>query len=154
MSRMISAFVLMVSLLCGQISAATADWANVLALAAGDRIQVDLSTGQLLKGKVDHVTPQSVFVLANNKVTAVQKNDVTRLYLKKKGDWKKSTLIGTAIGAAAGGGIGAGVMERESGYGAAVAGTVALFAAIGAGVGYLFRPDKKVLIYEAPSPSH
>jgi hypothetical protein len=106
-----------------------------------------------LRGKVDHVTPETVFVLANNKVTEIQKKEVTRLYLKKKGNWQKSTLIGAAIGAAAGGGIGAGIMERESGYGAAVAGTVALFALIGAGIGYALRSGKSVLVYEAPTRS-
>jgi hypothetical protein len=153
MSRMICAFLLILSLWSGQISAATADWAAVLGLVVSESIQVNLSSGKTLRGKVDHVTPESVFVLYNNQVTEIQKKDVTRLYLKKKGKWQKSTLIGAAIGAAVGGGIGAGIMERESGYGGAVAGTVALFVLIGAGVGYAMRSGKSVLVYEAPTQS-
>jgi hypothetical protein len=151
MFRRLIAFLLIGFLLSGQVFAATSDWGAVQALAMGERVQVNLATGKTIKGKLDHVTSESVFLQIDGKVTEVSQKEISRLYLKKKGSWQKSTLLGTAIGAAAGGGIAAGVMERETGFGGAVAGTVALFAAIGAGIGYAMRPGKSVLIYEVPS---
>jgi hypothetical protein len=151
MFRRAKAFLLAGFLLSEQVSAATADWAAVQALAVGERIQVNLSTGKTLKGKLDHVTSESVFLQVDGRATEVLQKDVSRLYLKKRGSWQKSTVIGTSIGAAAGAGIGAVIMEKESGYGGAVAGTVALFAAIGASVGYAMRSGKSVLVYEAAS---
>jgi hypothetical protein len=123
----------------------------VQALKAGERIQVKLLTGKTLRGVLDHVTSESVFVESDGKLSEVTKKEVRRLYLKKKGSWQKSTLIGAGAGAAAGGAIGATTMEKETGYGAAVAGTVVLFAAIGAGIGYALRSGKSILVYEVPS---
>jgi hypothetical protein len=151
MFRRSSAFLLIGFLLSGQVIAETSDWATVQALAMGERIQVNLSTGRTMKGKLDHVTSESAFMQINGKAMEISRKEISRLYLRKKGSWQKSTLFGTAIGAAAGGGIAAGVMERETGFGGAVAGTVALFAVIGAGIGYAMRPGKSVLIYEDPS---
>ena len=132
-------------------NAATGDWTAVQALVAGQRVQVDLSSGKMLKGKIDHVTPESVFVRSGRKLEEVQRKDISHLYIKKKGGWWKSTLFDMAIGAGAAGGIGAAIMEHERGYGGAVAGTVALFAGIGAAVGYALRPDQTILVYEATS---
>jgi hypothetical protein len=153
MSR-IASILLVISLLSGQASAEAADWAAVQAIKAGEHIQVNLVTGKKLKGVLEHVTSDSVFVQIDGKTMEVSKKEISSLYLKKKGSWRKSTLIGAAAGAAAGGAIGAGIMEKETGYGAAVAGTVALFAVIGAGIGYALRSGKPVLVYEVPAPKH
>jgi len=52
------------------------------------------------------------------------------------------------IGAAGGVAAGVGLMERETGYAGAVAGTTVLFAAVGAGVGAAFPGSRT--IYRAP----
>jgi hypothetical protein len=150
MLRIICAALLIFSLLDGLIVAAEKDWTAVQRLAAGDQVQADLPTGKTLKGRVDHSASESLFILTKGKVTEIPRKEINRLYLKTRGSWKTSTLLGLGLGAAAGGGIGAGLMERETGFGGAVAGTIVLFAAIGAGVGYALRPSQWVLIYEAP----
>ena len=153
MFRGASTFLLIGVLLSSQVSAATEDWSAVQALAAGEKIQVNLSTGERLTAKLDHVTSDSVFLRIDEKVREVARKDVGRLYLIKRGNWAKPTMIGMSMGAAAGGGIGAGIMEKEEGYAGAVAGTVALFAAIGAGIGYILRSHRSILVYEAQSPA-
>ena len=150
MHRGICAFLLLFSLMTGQMNAAPSDWAAVQQLAPGQRIAVDLSTGGTVNGKLDHVTSDSVFVLRGSKTIEVKIADVDRLYSRKSGHGGRWALIGAAVGAAAGGAVGAGTMEREIGYAGAVAGTVVLFAAIGAGLGYAFGHGKSVLIYKAP----
>jgi hypothetical protein len=151
MRRSICIFLLLLSLLTGQITAAPSDWAAVEQLAAGERIEAALSNGKTLKGKVDHVTPASVFIERRGKTIEVKRGDVARLYRWKAGSGAKWTIIGAAIGAGAGGALGAAIMERESGFGAAMAGTVVFLSLIGAGVGYLIGHGKSVLIYSAPS---
>ncbi|MGD0579276.1 MAG: hypothetical protein ABSC08_10150, partial [Bryobacteraceae bacterium] len=59
-------------------------------------------------------------------------------------------LLGAAVGAGAGGAAGGALLERESGFGAAMAGTVVLFSGIGALLGYAIGHGKSVLIYKAP----
>ncbi len=151
MHRSICVFLLLLSLLIGQITAAPSDWAAVEQLAAGERIEAALSTGKTLKGKVDHVTPASVFIERRGKTIEVKRGDVARLYRLKAGAGAKWAIIGAAIGAGAGGAVGAAILERKSGFGGAMAGMVAFVGLIGAGVGYLLKGGKSVLIYRAPS---
>ncbi len=151
MFRIVIATLLIGSLLSVQLFAETGDWAAVQALAVGERIQVDVSSGKMLRGSLDRVTSDSLFVKIDARVTEVSQKDVSRVFILRKSNWRKTTLIGAGIGAGAGAGIGAGSVSKEFGYGAAVAGVVAIFAAIGAGVGYAFRSNKPMLVYRAPS---
>ena len=89
--------------------------------------------------------------MRRGKTIEVKREDVARLYRLKAGNGAKWAIIGAAIGAGAGGALGAAIMERESGFGAAMAGTIVFLALIGAGVGYLIKSGKSVLIYSAPS---
>lgn len=151
MHRGIWALLVVFCLSTGQILAAPTDWAVVEQLAAGQRIEAELSTGKTVKGKVDHVTPASVFIERRGKPIEVKRGEVARLYRWKAGTGAKWAMIGAAIGAGAGGALGGVILERESGFGGAMAGTVALCGAIGAGLGYLIRGGKSVLIYSAPA---
>lgn len=151
MRRRVCVFLLLLFLLAGQMIAAPSDWAVVEQLAAGQRIEAALSTGKTLKGKVDHVTPASVFIERRGKTVEVKRGDVARLYRWKAGAGAKWAMIGAAIGAGAGGALGGVILERESGFGGAMAGTVVLGAAIGAGLVYIIRGGKPVLIYSEPA---
>lgn len=150
MHRGICVFLLLFSLLTGQMSATPSDWAAVQQLAAGERIEVGLFIGGSLKGKLDHATPEAVFVRQGSKTVEVKIGDVERVYRWQSGHGGRWALIGAAAGAGAGGAVGAGIMEHEKGYAGAVAGTVVLLSAIGAGLGYAFGHGKSVLIYKAP----
>lgn len=150
MHRIICVLLLVPSLVAAPNSA-TADWAAVESLAVGERIQVELSTGKVVSGRIDHVTPESVFVQHGTQTTEVRRQEVNRLYRQKSGAGAKWAAIGALIGAGVGGGAGAATLERESGFGGAIAGTVALGGALGAGAGYLLGRGKSVLVYKAPS---
>jgi hypothetical protein len=150
MHRIISVLLLVPCLAAGPNSA-TADWAVVESLAVGERIQVELSIGKSVNGKIDHVTPEAVFVQHGSQTTEIRRHEVNRLYRQKSGAGAKWAAIGALIGAGAGVGGGAATMEKEKGYEGAVAGTVALGGLLGAGVGYLLGRGKSVLVYNAAS---
>jgi hypothetical protein len=154
-SLLVAVTLLVTTVFTQTVSAANADWAAVERLPAGERIRVKLSTGKTLNGTIDHVTEEAVYLRSKDKTLNASRQDVAHLYREKPGNGKKGALIGAAIGAGAGAGTGAAIMERESGFGGAVAGTVAFFASVGAGLGYaLGRRGTSVLIYSAPSRSH
>jgi len=153
MYRVIGVLLLVPCLVESQVSA-TADWAAVEGLAAGERVEVELSTGKSVSGKIDHVTLESVFVQRGKKTTEVRRQEVSRVYRQKSGAGAKWAAIGALLGAGAGGGAGAASMERESGFGGAMAGTVVLGGALGAGAGYLLGHGKSVLVYKTPSQKY
>ncbi len=144
----------LVSLAClaGQLSAASPDgWAVVQGLAAGAHVRLDLKAGKTVKGSIDHVTPEAVYLKNEKAATAIPRDEISRLSVTKKKGWALPVLIGAGAGAAVGGAVAPKIMEHETGYGAAVAGTVVLFALVGAGVGCLVRGSAKSLIYQAPA---
>jgi hypothetical protein len=106
MHRIISVLLLVPCLAAGPNSA-TADWAVVESLAVGERIQVELSIGESVNGKIDHVTPEAVFVQHGSQTTEIRRHEVNRLYRQKSGAGAKWAAIGALIGAGAGVGGGA-----------------------------------------------
>ncbi len=78
----------------------------------------------------------------------IAKQQVYRVSILGK-DRKRNTLIGLAIGAAAGIGMGVGIMERETGYGGAVAGSIGGCAGAGAGIGALMPSAREIYRAEA-----
>jgi hypothetical protein len=62
MHKGIYVLVLLLSRLTGLIAAAPVGWTVVEQFAARRRIEAALSIGKTLKGKIDHVTPASVFL--------------------------------------------------------------------------------------------
>lgn len=87
--RMISAVLLALCLCGGDVLAATVDWAAVQGLAPGDRIEVDLLTGKIVTGTVDHVGSASVFVPSGGKVVEVPSANIGQLYKKKESGWRR-----------------------------------------------------------------
>lgn len=139
---------LLVPCLVAAPNSATTDWAAVESLAAGERIQVELSTGRTVNGKIDHVTPEAVFVQRGSQTTEVRRQEVNHLYRHKSGPGAKWAAIGALIGAGAGG-VEAATMKKGIAYGAAAAVIVAFGGLLGAGVGYLLGHSKSVLVYKA-----
>lgn len=150
--RILSVIGLALSLLCVtcRASDATPDWAAVQGLSAGARVHVSLTSGKSLHGTIDHVTAAALYLQSRTGMAEVRRDDISRLYLKKNRSWVKPVLIGTAIGAGAAGIAAPVILEHETGYGAAVAGTVVLGAAVGAGVGRLVSGPGESLIYRKP----
>ena len=140
-----------VSLCClmGQLPGATSDWAVVQGLAPRESVRLHLTNGKTLNGEIDHVTPDAVYLQTRAQTAPVSRDEISRLYVKKKRGWALPVLIGAGAGAAVGGGASR-LLEKETGYDAAVAGTIVLCTVVGAGVGYFAKGSKKVLVYESP----
>jgi hypothetical protein len=134
----------------GQTLAAPSDWAVVQNLPAGQRVQVNLRTGKILHGNVDHVTAEAVYLKTHKQMTPVRRDEISELSIPKKTNWTKPVLIGALAGAAAAGIAAPRTLEHESGYGGAVAGMVVFGAVIGAGVGYLATGSGSSLVYKSP----
>jgi len=136
--------------LVGQTLAATSDWVAVQRLVAGDRVEVRLSTGKTTAGAIDHVTADAVYL--QTQTGAISRDEIRQLYVKRRGNRGRRVLIGAGVGAAAAAVAAPRIMEHETGYGGAVAGTVVFGAVVGAVVGLLVRGSGKSLLYES-SPS-
>jgi hypothetical protein len=115
----------------------------------GATVHVSLTTGKNVNGVIDRVTAEAVYLDSRKQTTEVRREEISRLYRKKDKSWIKPVLIGAAAGAAAAGIAAPRTMEHESGYGGAVAGTVVLGAAVGAGVGRLASGPGESLVYKS-----
>ena len=135
--------------LARQVLGATPDWAALQGLAAGARVHVILTTGKNLNGVIDHVTAEAVYLHSRKQTIEVRREEIGRLYRKKDTSRIKPVLVGAAMGAAAAGIAAPRIMEHETGYGGAVAGTVVLGAAVGAGVGRLASGPGESLVYRS-----
>ncbi len=134
-----------------QMQAASQEWAVVQGLAPGARVQVSLRDGKTVSGSIDHVTVDAVYLQTKKETVTISRDEISRLYVKKKQRSALIILAGAGAGAAVGGAVGAKLMENENGYAPAVAGSVALFALVGAGVGALARGSGQSLVYKAAS---
>lgn len=151
MHRTVCAFVLLPLLAAGGTPPPT-EWAAVERIAAGERIEVQLSTGKTVKGRIDHATADAAYLTGKEKTVEVRRVDVQRLSRRKAGHGGSGALIGGAAGAALLGAYGGTHLESgpSKGFGAAVAGVAVVGALVGAGVGYGIGHGRLELVYQAP----
>lgn len=109
-----------------------ANWDNLRQLKAGNKIQVVETNLKVVEGKFVRFTEADLTLQVDKQEVVIPKDQVYRVSHKGRG---RNALIGLLAGSGAGLAIGAAVMERESGYAGAVAGTAVGFGAIGAGIG-------------------
>ena len=145
--------------LAQQVLQTSDDWSAVESLSVGDKVSVEMKNGKRLQGGVAAISDTRLSLSRGNKVTDIERQNISRVYrVLSKSIAKsvgKSTLIGAAVGF--GGGVGAGLAlgaNEDIATAEAVGIFVLLGAAIGAGVGAmagLFTGAKKekVLIYSA-----
>jgi len=125
-------------------------WDAVKAVYTDTKLEVRLTSGETVKGKMIDATDATLALLEDGRRVEVPRDRVQRVYAEGKRSVKRTTLIGAAVGGGGGLGIGLaafgqGDMTRSIITAPAIAG-----AGIGAGIGALLglRRSKPVMIYE------
>jgi len=110
-------------------------WNNLKGLELGQKIEVADMNLKSLKGTFVSYSAEAISLRTGKGEEGVRREDVFRVSSREGSKRLRNTLIGMGIGTAGGLAAGFGLMERETGYAGAVAGTTVLFAAVGAGIG-------------------
>ena len=134
------------------------DWAMLQRLNPGDKVAIQLKTGQKLKGEFRASTDMDLTISVHSSNRKLDRNDVKKVQRVTGDSVGKTTLKGTAVGAATGATVGAAAGEdcpKNSGLcfsrpALAIVGAV-LFAIPGAAVGLVIGLHRhhRELIYEA-----
>lgn len=99
-----------------QQSQSISNWANVNQLISGAEIRVTLSTGKVLRGFLQHVTPESISMSSTTGQETLLQQEIRRVALKRPGHRGRNTLLGLAIGTGVGLAVGAGVDSQSNGW--------------------------------------
>ncbi len=128
---------------------ASGSWDAVKGVYTDTKLEVRLTDGETLRGKMIDATDAMLALLQGGQRVEVQRDRVQRVYAEGKRSVKRTTLIGAAVGG--GGGLGIGV--AAFGQGDMTRGVITVpaiaGAGIGAGIGALLglRRGKPTLIY-------
>ena len=133
------------------VQAQSSRWENLDQIHRGAKIDVVEQSLKSISGKFVRVSQDDLTLDVQGKEVTIQKEQVYRVSVVAT-KRKRNALIGLAAGAGVGAGAGAALMEREPGYGGAVAGTTVGFAAIGAGIGALIPSTSTKTVYMAEAP--
>jgi hypothetical protein len=120
------------------LAADSEDWAKVQSLREGDRIGIIRADMKRVEGSFVGASESSIVILGDAQMT-LSKDDVVRVYQRRKVGRLGRSAIGAAVGVAAGAIVNATLGERFRNEGRDL-GTVAVYgggAAIGAGLGAL-----------------
>ena len=131
------------------------NWATVVAVPSGQKLVVELNSGQTVKGKLGAASDTALSLVQGKNIQDVNRSDIRKVY-RESGSPGKSMLIGTGIGAGGGAlvGVAAGGCDDsdflcvDRGDSAAIgAGVGAVIGAVTGLVIGLVR-HKKTLIYQ------
>jgi hypothetical protein len=125
------------------LQAQESQWQNIAQIRTGTRVQVVEQSLKSTSGRFVRFSETDLTLKVEDKEIVISRDRVYRVTVAGK-NRKRNTLIGLGAGAAAGVALGAAIMERESGYGGAVAGTTVGFAGVGAGIAALLPAGKTV----------
>lgn len=118
-------------------------WDNLSHTRPGTTVDVVEYSLQKTSGRFVRFSAGDLTLKVAKNDVSIPRTQVYRVTVVGK-DRKRNTILGLAIGAGAGVALGATLMEHESGYGGAVAGTTVGFAGLGAGVGAVFPARKTI----------
>lgn len=122
----------------------------------GESVEIALTSGVKLQAKVrnmesDALSVRVTFSTDEKRIArgyqTIPRGSIASIRLRKTSH--KWTLIGAVVGAGAGAALGAVVLEKESGFAGAQAGTMALGAGLGALAGYFMDNRRPVTVYTA-----
>lgn len=125
------------------VQAQQSPWDNLSHIRPGTKVDVVEYSLRKTSGRFFRFSDADLTVRVANNDVNIARTQVYRVTIVGK-NRKRNTLLGLAAGGAAGVALGATLMERESGYGGAVAGTTVGFAGLGAGVGAMLPASKTV----------
>ncbi len=125
-------------------------WDAVKAVYTDTKLEVKLTSGETIKGKMIEATDATLALLQDGRRVEVPRDRVQRVYAEGKRSVKRTTLIGAAIGGGGGIGIGLAVFGQGDFTRSVIPAAGIAGAGIGAGVGALLglRRSKPVMIYE------
>ena len=125
-------------------------WDAVKAVYTDTKLEVKLTSGETLKGKMLDATDATLTLIEDGKRVDVPRDRVLRVYVLGKRSVKRSALIGAAVGGGGGLGIGFGAFGNSDFTRSVIPALGIAGAGIGAGVGALLglRRSKPVMIYE------
>ncbi|MEO8648716.1 MAG: hypothetical protein ABI539_06085 [Acidobacteriota bacterium] len=83
-----------------------ADWANIESLSPRKSVMVETRSGATLKGRINSVDTNSLVINSKGRSVSIQRGDVQRVYLTKRGSIVKRAALGAAAGAGIGTAIG------------------------------------------------
>jgi hypothetical protein len=124
-------------------------WDNLKELRVAQKIEVVDMNLKSVKGTFVRQSAEAITLRTDNAEVAIARGDVLRVSSREGSKRMRNALIGVGVGTAAGLAAGFGLMERETGYAGAVAGTAVLGAGVGAGVGAVLPVGTRT-IYRAP----
>ena len=145
--RRLSIFLLILFVFSVSAAWAQESWDSLKQLRSGQKIEVVDVSMKYINGTFVSLSEDGISLNTKAGLVTVERTKVVRVSVPG-GKRTRNALIGLAIGAAGGAALGAAIMEREDGYAGAVAGTSALFACVGAGIGAAI-PSYET-IYRAP----
>lgn len=128
-------------------------WSDVMAVAHGRELSVQLFDGTNAKGKLTNVSETKLTLTRKRKNTEIDRADVLRVYRIGGRQMRKRALIGLGVGAGAGALIGGVAYKGETESGEAHLPAM-VFGLVGGGLGALVgliagSSKKRTLIYEA-----
>ncbi|HEX8476520.1 MAG TPA: hypothetical protein VF666_21160 [Pyrinomonadaceae bacterium] len=128
-------------------------WADVMNVAGGKELVVQLRDGTTAKGRVASVTETKLTLVRKKKNTEIDRADILRVYRVGGRQMAKRALIGLGVGAGAGALIGGVAYKGETESGEAHLPAL-VFGLVGGGLGALTgliagSSKKRMLIYEA-----
>jgi hypothetical protein len=129
---------------------ASGSWDAVKGVYTDTKLEVRLTDGETLRGKMIDATDATLALLQDGKRVEVPRDRVQRVYAEGKRSVKRTTLIGAAVGGGGGLGIGLAIFSRGDMTRGAITVPAIAGAGIGAGVGALLglRRGKPTLLYE------
>ena len=130
---------------------ASGSWDAVKAVYTDTKLEVKLTSGETVKGKMLDATDATLVLIEDGKRIDVPRDQVLRVYVLGKRSVKRSALIGAAVGGGGGLGLGFGAFGNSDFTRTAIPAAGIVGAGIGAGVGALLglrRSSPSALIYE------
>ncbi len=129
---------------------ASGSWDAVKGVYTDTKLEVRLTDGETLKGKMLDANDATLALLQDGKRVEVPRDRVLRVYAEGKRSVKRTTLIGAAIGGGGGLGLGLAAFSQGDMTRSVISGPAIVGAGIGAGIGALLgmRRSKSILIYE------
>ena len=132
-----------------QEATAQGTWSAVQASAPGDKLVVDMKSGERIEGRFRSASDAALVLAQKGADTKLERGDIKRVFRHRGTSRLKGAVTGAVIGGAAGTASGAWVYSKGDIVGSIVPGFGVLGAGIGAGIGALVgRGQKKILLYE------
>ncbi len=126
-------------------------WDAVKAVYTDTKLEVKLTSGETVKGKMLDATDSTLALLQDGRRVDLPRDQVLRVYVQGKRSVKRSALIGAAVGGGGGLGLGFGAFGNSDFTRTAIPAAGIVGAGIGAGVGALIglrSSSPSALVYE------